>query len=96
MNVLKPNLKITIGTLLEKGLSQREISRKTGIHRRTIRRYCQEFQGVVFEGGDDSKCATLATGSFAQAALSTPIFEAEVDIRFSLVTLDPSRITSRS
>jgi len=44
MNVLKPNLKITIGTLLKKGLSQREISRKTGIHRRTIRRYFQEYQ----------------------------------------------------
>jgi DNA invertase Pin-like site-specific DNA recombinase len=63
MNVLKPNLKITIETLLEKGLSQREISRKTGIHRRTIRRYCQQYKGVVFEGAEDSKCPTPATGS---------------------------------
>ena len=42
MNVLKPNLKITIETLLEKGLSQREIRRKTGIHRKTVRRYSQQ------------------------------------------------------
>jgi transposase/5S rRNA maturation endonuclease (ribonuclease M5) len=75
MNVLKPNLKITIGTLLEKGLSQREISRKTGIHRRTIRRYCQQYQGVVFEGAEDSKCPTsegVATGSFAQPCQNAP------------------------
>jgi len=75
MNVLKPNLKITIGTLLEKGLSQREISRKTGIHRRTIRRYCQQYQGVVFEGAEDSKCPTsegVATGSFAQPCQNPP------------------------
>jgi len=75
MNVLKPNLKITIETLLEKGLSQREISRKTGIHRRTIRRYCQRYQGVVFEGVEDSKCPTsevVATGSFAQPCQNAP------------------------
>lgn len=75
MNVLKPNLKITIETLLEKGLSQREISRKTGIHRRTIRRYCQQYQGVVFEGAEGSKCPTsegAATGSFAQPCQNAP------------------------
>ncbi|MFH1481771.1 MAG: IS21 family transposase [Pseudomonadota bacterium] len=75
MNVLKPNLKVTIETLLEKGLSQREISRKTGIHRRTIRRYSQQYQGVVFEGTEDSKCPTsegVATGSFAQPCQNTP------------------------
>ena len=41
MNVLKPNLKTTIKTLLDKGVSQREINRKTGIDRKTIRRYGQ-------------------------------------------------------
>ena len=39
MNVLKPNLQATIKTLLTKDLSQREINRKTGIDRKTIRRY---------------------------------------------------------
>jgi len=75
MNVLKPNLQITIETLLEKGLSQREISRKTGIHRRTIRRYCQQYQGMVFEGAEDSKCPTsegVATGSFAKPCQNAP------------------------
>ena len=41
MNVLKPDLQATIKTLLGKGLSQREIERKTGIDRKTIRRYAQ-------------------------------------------------------
>jgi len=39
MNVLKPHLKATVRTLLDKGVSQREINRKTGIDRKTIRRY---------------------------------------------------------
>jgi len=75
MNVLKPNLKITIETLLEKGLSQREISRKTGIHRRTIRRYGQQYEGVVFEGVEDLKCPPsegVATGFFAEPCQNAP------------------------
>ena len=39
MNVLKPHLRTTVTTLLDKGVSQREIERKTGIDRKTIRRY---------------------------------------------------------
>jgi hypothetical protein len=39
MNVLKPHLKATVRTLLDKGVSQREINRKTGIDRKTIRSY---------------------------------------------------------
>lgn len=39
VNVLKPHLKTTIETLLGNGISQREIERKTGIDRKTIRRY---------------------------------------------------------
>ena len=41
MNVLKPDMQTTIKTLLGKGVSQREIERKTGIDRKTIRRYAQ-------------------------------------------------------
>jgi transposase len=41
MNVLKPDLQTTIKTLLNKGMSQREIERKTGIDRKTIRRYAR-------------------------------------------------------
>ena len=41
MNVLKPDLQTTIKTLLGKGVGQREMHRKTGIDRKTIRRYAQ-------------------------------------------------------
>ncbi|MEK7691998.1 MAG: IS21 family transposase, partial [Bdellovibrionota bacterium] len=39
MNVLKPNLQTTVITLLNNGVSQHEIHRKTGIDRKTIRKY---------------------------------------------------------
>ena len=39
MNILKPDKKSTIITLLKNGISQREISRKTSIDRKTIRKY---------------------------------------------------------
>jgi transposase len=39
LNVLKPNKKTTIQTLLARGAGQREIARITGIDRKTIRKY---------------------------------------------------------
>jgi transposase len=39
LNVLKSHLRITIETLLAKGASQHEIHRRTGVDRKTIRRY---------------------------------------------------------
>lgn len=39
MNVLKPHLRTTIQTLLDRGARQREIERITGVDRKTIRRY---------------------------------------------------------
>jgi Helix-turn-helix domain len=39
LNVLKSHLRITIETLLAKGASQHEIARRTGVDRKTIRRY---------------------------------------------------------
>lgn len=39
MNVLKRHLRTTIETLLEHGVRQREIERRTGVDRKTIRRY---------------------------------------------------------
>ena len=41
MNVLKPYLKTTVETLLKKGASQHEINRKTGVDRKTIRKYAR-------------------------------------------------------
>jgi len=66
MNVLKPNLKATVITLLEKGISQREINRKIGINRKTIRRYAQLYDSVISEDAEPSNYPTLegvATGS---------------------------------
>jgi transposase len=54
VNVLKPQHRTTIITLLENGRSQHEIHRDTGIHRSTIRRYERQWKR--------SKCP-MATGS---------------------------------
>jgi len=43
MNVLKPDKKSTIITLLNNGISQREISRKTKINRKTVSRYANDL-----------------------------------------------------
>jgi transposase len=42
LNVLKSHLQVTIRTLLQRGASQREIERATGVDRKTIRRYEQQ------------------------------------------------------
>jgi transposase len=41
VNVLKSHLRITVDTLLASGTSQREIERRTGVDRKTIRRYAR-------------------------------------------------------
>jgi len=50
MNVLKPHLQTTVKTLLDKGISQREINRKTGVDRKTIRKYGRQ-DGLVADQG---------------------------------------------
>ena len=54
MNVLKPHLRTTIQTLLDKGATQREIERFTGVDRKTIRRFQR-----------NSNSSGVATGSGA-------------------------------
>ena len=44
MNVLKLNHRATIETLLERGTTQREIARITGIDRKTVRSYQRRWQ----------------------------------------------------
>jgi transposase len=39
VNVLKPHLRITVETLLGRGVPQHEIARRTGVDRKTIRKY---------------------------------------------------------
>jgi transposase len=41
VNVLKPHLRITVDTLLERGATHREIARRTGVDRKTIRHYAR-------------------------------------------------------
>jgi transposase len=54
LNVLKSHLRITLQTLLQKGTSQREIERVTGIDRKTIRRYAREAKSPgVATGSED-------------------------------------------
>jgi transposase len=72
MNVLKPSLQTTIKTLLSKEISQREIERKTGIDRKTIRRYVQLCDLSATQGADDSKSPTPATGSGEPYAQNPP------------------------
>jgi transposase/5S rRNA maturation endonuclease (ribonuclease M5) len=75
MNVLKPNLRTTVETLLEKGISQREINRKTGINRKTIRRYDRLYHEVLSEDTDHSNYPTLegvATGSWIEPGQNPP------------------------
>jgi transposase len=61
LNVLKPHLRTTVQTLLERGVSQREIERRTGVDRKTIRRYARA-----------AKSPTLATGSEGSEAQTPP------------------------
>ncbi len=75
MNVLKPDLQATIKTLLTKDLSQREINRKTGIDRKTIRRYGRLYDLLPPQEPEDSKSPTstgVATGSVEPTAQNPP------------------------
>ena len=47
MNVLKEHLRITVATMLANGASQREIERRIGVDRKTIRRYAANSPGVA-------------------------------------------------
>jgi len=75
MNVLKPDLQTTIKILLSKGVSQRQIERKTGIERKTIRRYGQSFNLMASPESEHSKSPTeqeVATGSLDFAIQNPP------------------------
>jgi transposase len=61
VNVLKPHLRTTIETLLSAGASQREIAQRTGVDRKTIRRYARA-----------AKSPTPATGSDGQVRQTPP------------------------
>jgi transposase len=66
VNVLKPNQRATVITLLERSTTQREIARITGIDRKTIRSYHQRWLA------DLSNSPGVATGSEAVATQIPP------------------------
>jgi transposase len=75
MNVLKPHLQTTVKTLLDKGVSQREINRKTGVDRKTIRKYVPLPQLKSPEENAESKSPTeegVATGFLPQEGQNPP------------------------
>jgi hypothetical protein len=75
MNVLKPALQSTVKTLLSREISQREINRKTGIDRKTIRRYARSYDLTAAQETEFSKSPTLdgvATGSGEPAGQNPP------------------------
>lgn len=57
MNVLKPNQRATVYTLLQRNIPQREIARITGIDRKTIRSYQRRWQA------EQSNSPGVATGA---------------------------------
>lgn len=75
VNVLKPDKKTTIITLLKNGISQREISRKLKINRKTIRKYARQNYLLPGDGPLDSKSPTegeVATGRDSKASQNPP------------------------
>jgi transposase len=82
VNVLKPHLKTTVATLLASGTPQREIERRTGVDRKTIRALLRAMGSAP---GVEANSPTPATGPAgpvgqipppwppAQAAAATPL-----------------------
>ena len=64
MNVLTPQQRNTVVTLLQNKVSQHQINRKTGIDRKTIRKLTQQISAALTEASNSS---VLATGSPGQA-----------------------------
>ena len=69
MNVLKPHQKSSVLTLVEREVSQHEISRKTGVDRKTIRKLARAV-GLALAGGEAN--SPMATGSDSLAGQIPP------------------------
>lgn len=67
---MKDHLRITVETLLGSGIRQREIARRTGVDRKTIRRLAAKSPGVATGFGANSP--TLATGFSGEAGQAGP------------------------
>jgi transposase len=73
VNVLKPHLRITIDTLLKSGTAQREIERRTGVDRKTIRRHARAANSPgVATGSEGAGGQTPPPRPPARAAKAPP------------------------
>jgi len=72
MNVLKPDKKSTIITLLTNGVSQHEISRKAGIDRKTVRKYGRLHNLLGHVGSKSSGGQEVATGTEGTESQNPP------------------------
>ena len=68
MNVLTPQQRNSVVTLLQNKVSQHQIKRKTGIDRKTIRKLTQELSAALVGASNSS---TPATGSGKSTAVGT-------------------------
>ncbi len=62
MNVLTPQQRNTVVTLLQNKVSQHQIKRKTGIDRKTIRKLAQQISAALAAASNSSTPATGAPG----------------------------------
>jgi transposase len=72
MNVLHPDKKAAIITLLSNGVSQREIGRKVRVDRKTIRKYARITEKDTHNGDEQSKSPMVATGLAASDTQNPP------------------------
>jgi transposase len=72
VNVLKPHLKATVATLLANGSSQREIERRTGVDRKTIRRLMRQMLSAPLEQPNSPTSATDSPPSAEQTPPPRP------------------------
>jgi len=72
MNVLHPNKKAAIITLLTNGISQREIKRKVRVDRKTIRKYARIADSAPSKNPSESKSPGVATGSEVLSSQNHP------------------------
>lgn len=86
MNVLKAHLRMTVETLLGHGVSQREIARRLGVDRKTIRRYCRLAKSPT--------PATGSTGGTGGTGQNPPPRPPAFAVRLSPTAAAPSTVSA--
>jgi transposase len=94
VNVLKPHLKTTVATLLANGISQREIERKTGVDRKTIRALLRVMGTAAGAESNSPTPATGVVGPAGQIPPPRPPAETAAGARLSGVPKPPAHARS--